>query len=190
MPPRKPSDTDLIRSFGSPSESSAEAYALVHAHLRRIAGAALRRGGPPTLQPTALVNEAWLKLRGEFAGMRDRQHFLALAALAMRQILADHARARRARRRDARHVSVNVSLPERGSDAANRSDALDLIALDEALTKLADLKERHARVVELRFLCSLTIQETADVLGVSHATVESDWTMAQAWLRAELAERG
>lgn len=184
-----PFDTDLIRSFGGSREETAAAYARTYDELRAVASAALRRGGPSTLHPTALVHEAWLKLRGHFKGVRDRQHFLALAALAMRQVLSDHARARRAARRDAAHISVCISLPERSSGDPASPRSLDLVALDNALTKLAALKERHARVVELRFLCSLTIQETAEVLGVSSGTVESDWSMARAWLRNELAER-
>lgn len=185
-----PFDTDLIRSFGGSCEEAGNAYRQVYDQLRAVASASLRRGGSSTLHPTALVHEAWLKLRERFESVRDRQHFLALAALAMRQILADHARARRAAQRDAGQVSISITLPEHAGGDPAGDHCLDLVALDDALAKLTVLKERHARVVELRFLCSLTIQETADVLGVSHATVELDWTMAQAWLRNELAERG
>lgn len=183
-----PFDTDLIRSFGGSREDAREAYRQVYDQLRAVASAMLRRGGSSTLHPTALVHEAWLKLRGHFENVRDREHFLALAALAMRQILADHARARRATPCDFRQLSVSIRLPEHSAGDPAGDRCLDLVALDDALAKLTALKERHARVVELRFLCSLTIQETADVLGVSHATVESDWAMAQAWLRLELAE--
>lgn len=184
-----PFDTDLIRSFGGSLAEGQEAYAEVYGHLRRVASASLRAGGPPTLHATALVNEAWLKLRDHLGRVRNREHFLALAALAMRQILSDHARARRAERRDARCLTVSVNVPGPPSGNPGSPQVLDLIALDDALTKLSTLKARHARVVELRFLCSLTIPETAEILGVSHATVESDWSMAQAWLRNELAER-
>jgi RNA polymerase sigma factor (TIGR02999 family) len=182
-----PPDTNLIRSLEEPDGGSADAYQQVHECLRLAAISALRRGGPPTLTPTALVNEAWLKLHGHFAGVRDRQHFLALAATAMRQILADHARGQRAVRRAARRTSISVSEIDGKPDSPSPDENIDVVSLDEALTKLAGLNERQARVVELRFLCSLTIQQAADVLGVSHATVESDWSIARAWLRRELA---
>jgi len=144
-----------------------------------------------TLAPTALVHEVWLKLEGHLAHFADRRHFLAAASQAMRQVLANHARAERALRRGGGRVVVTLDGNRDGrggSDlAANSTNAeLDLVALDDSLRRLAELDARQARVVELRFLCSLTIPETADVLGVSEGTVKSDWVMAQAWLRREL----
>ena len=183
MPPTVPGDvTRQLRalSFGT-EEAAGRLFELVYEQLRGLAAAAFRPGNSPTLQPTALVHEAWLKLRGELEGVRDRQHFLALAGLAMRQVLADRARKARALKRDARRVTVHT-----GMSGPDRLAPIDLVALDDALTQLAALKERHARVVELRFLAGLTIAETAEALGVSHTTVEADWAMSQAWLRDRL----
>ena len=179
-----PDVTELLRSMGQSSTvDDQQAFARLYDELRRLAGGVFRRGGGATLQPTGLVHEAWLKLSKHLDSFRDREHFYAVAALAMRQVLTDHARAARAQRRDGNHVTI--SLDGLGSDAP--SDTPDLIALDDALTKLASLHPRHAHVVELRFLAGLTIRETAEALAVGHATVESDWAMARAWLRAELS---
>jgi RNA polymerase sigma factor (TIGR02999 family) len=156
----------------------------VHGELRRIAASYLRRERPDhTLQPTALVNEAYLRLadRGEVA-WESKSHFLAIAANVMRQILVDHARARRA---DKRHGDrVQVQLDEALVVPFERD--LDLVWLDEALDRLAALDPRLARVVELRFFGGLTTRETADVLEVSTATVEREWATARGWLRREL----
>lgn len=167
---------------GSP-DASERLFDQVYDQLKRLAQSSHRRlNGAHTMQPTALVNEAWLRMHEKLDGVQGRNHFLAVAALAMRQILANYARAARAQKRD---VRFEVTLVEPESHREN--DALDLVALDDSLTKLAELHPRHARVVELRFLSSLTIAETAEVLGVSHTTVENDWAMAQAWLRVELS---
>lgn len=165
-------------------EAAAQLYELVYGELRGLA-AVCGRPGNHTLQPTALVNEVWIKLDGKLEGVRNRKHFLSLAGLAMRQILADRARAERAAKRAVRRVTVTLDV----AGSLKGPEMIDLVALDEALSNLAALEERHARVVELRFLAGLTIAETADTLGVSHTTVESDWAMAQAWLRTEL-DRG
>ncbi len=135
-----------------------------------------------TLQPTALAHEAWIKLAGGMEHLEGREHFFALASRAMRQILTDHARAARAQKRGggARTVTLNESLD------GGTSQELDLIALDDSLTRLSTLMPRHASVVELRFLGGLTIEETAKVLGVSTGTVDSDWAMARSWLSREL----
>ncbi len=178
------------RGLEEPVAGPAEAlFHTAYSELRKLAaGAARRAGANHTLQPTALVNEAWLKLRNRLGDFRSHDHFLAVASLAMRQILSDHARAARAGKRACgKRVSV-YEAPDEGADPAEVQ--LDLVALDESLTKLADLNERHARVVELRFLASLSIEQTARILGVSHWTVEKDWAMARAWLRKELDEAG
>ncbi|MEM7306942.1 MAG: ECF-type sigma factor [Planctomycetota bacterium] len=140
-----------------------------------------RRGH--TLQPTALIHEAWVKLAGHLNALEDRRHFFALAARAMRQVLADHARggARQKRGGDRRRITLD------GEVGTARERGLDLVELDDSLRRLAVLNKRHARVVELRVLGGLTIAETADVLDVSHSTVETDWFTAKAWLRRELA---
>ena len=164
-------------------EASAVLFERIYDQLRSMASARLRWRKDSILQPTALVNEAWLKLESNLGGVRNRGHFLALAGLAMRQILSDRARAGRAQRRDHHQQGGTVEV----AGAEGTFEALDLIALDDALTKLATLNARHARVVELRFLASLSIEETAQALGISTSTVDSDWAMAVAWLRVELA---
>lgn len=136
-----------------------------------------------TLQPTALVNEVYLKLaRSPITDDVPKSAFLAIAARAMRQVLIDHARGRLADKRggDWHRVTLGTGFAE------SELDALDLIALDEALTKLTAQDERLGRVVELRFFGGLTIDEAAQVLSVSHATVESDWKFARAWLKQRL----
>jgi RNA polymerase sigma factor (TIGR02999 family) len=157
---------------------------VVYEELRALAAAACASGERQlTLQPTALLHEAWLKLDGALAGFEGRKHFFVVAAKAMRQVLVDHARARRSQKRggDRSRVALDDDLPTVAGSAP------DLVHLDDCLRRLAELNERHARVVELRFLGALTIAETAEVLGVSHGTVENDWSMARAWLRRELA---
>jgi RNA polymerase sigma-70 factor (ECF subfamily) len=157
---------------------------VVHAELRRIASAYLRRErADHTLQPTALVNEAYLRLaeRGEVA-WESKAHFLAIAANVMRQILVDHARARQAHKRHGDRT--RVELDEALVVAFERD--LDLVWLDDALDRLGALDWRLARVVELRFFGGLTTKETAEVLAISTATVEREWATARGWLRREL----
>jgi RNA polymerase sigma factor (TIGR02999 family) len=156
---------------------------LVQAELRGIAGRRLRaeRDGH-TLQPTALVNEAWVRLMGQHDVVwQNRLQFFAVAAVAMRRILVDHARKRGASRRgrDVPHVPADDELPSPLPDAR-------LIALDEALERLAVLDARHARVVELRYFGGLSVEEVAEALAVSPATVKRDWRTARAWLFDEM----
>ena len=136
-----------------------------------------------SLQATALVNEAYLRLvDAKNVAWHDRAHFLAVAARVMRRILVDHARARRAQKRGgpAERVTLDEALTV-GTD-----ERRDYVALDDALNALAAFDERKGRVVELRFFGGLTIKETAEVIGISTATVERDWILAKAWLYAEL----
>ena len=156
----------------------------IHAELRKLAASYLRRERPDhTLQPTALVNEAFLKLVDQRAARwQNRAHFFGIAAQAMRRILVDHARAHGAGKRGG--ALRKVPLDESGM-AAPVAD-VDLIALDEALTRLADLDPQQSRVVELRFFGGLTMEETAEVMHISPATVGREWRMAKAWLSAEL----
>ena len=155
---------------------------IVYSDLHRLARAIFGGRAGHTLQPTALVNEAWLKIAGRVGHLEDRNHFLAVAARAMRQILSDHARQLRTQRRGSGNRGVTLIDVADGRSGRD----FDLIALDDSLSRLTTLNERHARVVELRYLAGLTIDETAEVLGVSHGTVEADWTMARAWLLREL----
>jgi RNA polymerase sigma factor (TIGR02999 family) len=159
---------------------------LVHRELRRVARAAMRgERTDHTLEPTALVNEAYIRLAGlRRLNWQDRAHFLAVSARVMRQILIDYARARRFQKRGGGAIKVTLDTvlvaPEPGRD---------LVALDEALGQLAEADARKGRVVELRFFGGLTVEESAAVLGVSVDTVMRDWKFARAWLLRELKGR-
>jgi RNA polymerase sigma-70 factor, ECF subfamily len=163
--------------------------------LRRLAAAYLRRERPgQTLQPTALVHEAYLRLAKDKPGRwQNRAHFCAIAANAMRQILVERARARGALKRGGgqpRVTLVDGVIDGRGAAAGNDGPApIDLLALDQALTRLAQLDPRQARIVELRYFGGLSLEETADALDVAPATVKRDWNVARAFLAREL-DRG
>jgi RNA polymerase sigma-70 factor, ECF subfamily len=155
----------------------------VYAELRRVAAAYLRRERPgQTLQPTALVNEAYVRLAGQHPRFQNRAHFCAIAANAMRQILVERARARHAQKRGG--GAARVTLDEGLARAPE--PPVDLGALDQALTRLAALDPQQARIVELRFFGGLSVEETAEALGVSPATVKRHWSVARAWLAREL----
>jgi RNA polymerase sigma-70 factor, ECF subfamily len=160
---------------------------LVYDELRRLAASYLRRERPgQTLQATALVHEAYVRLIGEKHNKwQNRTHFLAIAALSMRQILVQRARTRKAAKRggDPERITLDEQLfPATGSP----SNTIDIVALDQALDKLATLDARQAKVVELRYFGGLSVEEVADVLAVSPATVKREWTVARAWLKREL----
>ncbi len=158
---------------------------LVYDELRRLARSYLRRQRRDhTLQPTALVNEAYLRLIGQHnVSLQNRAQFFGLAAKAMRSILVDHARHHRAAKRGGSEYTLSLS----NADRLDNKPDVDLVALDDALNDLAALEPKHSRIIELRFFGGLTIEETAAVLGSSHATVERDWTLARAWLRREMS---
>jgi RNA polymerase sigma factor (TIGR02999 family) len=158
---------------------------LVYRELRLIARRYLRaERRDHTLQPTALVHEAFLRLVGhERAVWKGRGHFLAVAAQAMRRILVDHARRHRA---DKRGGGAEVLQVEGLEDLAVAPD-VDLVGLDEAMTRLEQLDPRAARVVEQRYFAGSSVEETAEALGVAEITVMRDWKMARAWLQRELS---
>lgn len=173
--------TPLLHRAGDDPAAFEALLPLVYQELRALAAARLRHERPDhTLQPTALVHEAYLKLAGGAARpFNDRGHFFRVAARAMRQVLVDHARARRTAKRDAAAAGSPVTGPDGpGLD--------DLLAVDAALDKLARLDARQARVIELRFFVGLGIEETATALGISPATVKRDWLVARAWLQHEI----
>jgi RNA polymerase sigma factor (TIGR02999 family) len=158
---------------------------LVYSELRRLAGNYLRRERPGhTLQPTALVNEAYLKLIDQrSAKWQNRAQFFGVAAQLMRRILVDHARQHQAAKRggsDQQRLSIT------SAERLVKQPEVDLLALNEALEELATLDPQQERIVELRFFGGLSIEETAEVLHIGHATVERDWKMARAWLRRKL----
>jgi RNA polymerase sigma factor (TIGR02999 family) len=168
---------------------------VVYDELRRQARRALRREGEGhTLQPTALVHEAWLRLDGQHgARWESRTQFFAVAAQMMRRVLVDHARARRAVKRGANDVQVTLGEVDRASgdadtmrNGASALDAVDLLALDDALARLAALDPQKAHLVELRYFAGLSIPEAAAALGVSAATVGREWAVARIWLRRAL----
>ena len=162
---------------------------LVYNELRKIAASYIRRERPgQTLQATALVHEAYVRLISEKShNWQNRTHFLAIAALSMRQILVQRARARKRIKRGgdpARITLDDATLPSKTTGPG----AIDLVALDVALDRLAAVSERQARVVELRYFGGLEIEEIAEVLHISPATVKRDWTVARAFLKRELAD--
>ena len=159
---------------------------LVYSELRRRAANYLRRERPNhTLQATALVNEAYLRLVDQqHVRWQNRAHFFAIAAQAMRRILVDHARGRRRAKRD------GVLVPLDDAEPLVDGRQVDLLALDEALETLAARDKQQSRIVELRYFGGLSIEETAEVLRVSTATVKRDWAMARAWLHQQLRVEG
>jgi RNA polymerase sigma-70 factor (ECF subfamily) len=183
------SSEDITRMLGElragRREVESRLMEAVYPELRRIAGRYMRAERPGhTLQATALVNEAWLHLVGN-AGVdwQNRSHFFAVAAQLMRRILVDHARQRKAQKRDGGRQRVELS-----DTLAISDDRLDEILLvDEALTRLAEWDPRQSKIVELRFFSGLTEDETAEILGISPRTVKRDWRMARAWLHGELS---
>jgi RNA polymerase sigma factor (TIGR02999 family) len=180
--------TELLRAWGSgDAQASDSLVRLVYDELRRQAQLALRREGEGhTLQPTALVHEAWLRLGLQHdARWESRTQFFAIAAQMMRRVLVDHARTRRALKRGGE--AVQVSLGDAGPAEHTPLDAVDVIALDDALARLAVLDPQKARLVDLRYFAGLSIPEAAAVLGVSLATVGREWAIARMWLRRELA---
>ena len=157
---------------------------LVYSELRGLAHAVMRdQNQNHTLQPTALVHECFLKLVGNLASFDGRRHFFVVAGRAMRQVISDHARIRDAAKRGGSRRRVTLA----GELAGPQSEEIDLVALDESLKRLATLNPRHAQVVELRVFSGFSVEETAEILGLSERSIKSDWAMAKAWLRRELS---
>ena len=189
---REPSSpvSELLLHWGNGDRKALEAILpLVYKELKRLARYHLQQQRPNhTLQTTALVHEAYLRLAGEKSlQVKDRGHFLGIAAQLMRWILVDYERRRQAAKRGARatHVTLDDGI------AADRSAGreVDLLALDEALCRLAKLDRQQSQIVELRYFGGLTIEDTSEFLGVSPATVKRSWSSARAWLSRELNRR-
>jgi RNA polymerase sigma-70 factor (ECF subfamily) len=168
-----------------PLTDDADISSSIYKELRKIASARMKlERGNHTLQPTALVHEAYLRLADQPDSIwKDRSRILGLAAHAMRHILVDHARAHAAGKRGA--GAVQVTLDE-GIASSNESQ-VDILAVDEALTRLAEFDPRQAKVLEMHFFAGLTFEEIAVELGISARTIKRDWTMARAWLYQHLA---
>ncbi len=188
--PTEPEDPtgprDLFdRLRDEPPESAQTLIPIVYDHLRQLAEGAFRgRAAQHTLQPTALVHEACLKLMRTQSDWKSRSHFMALAATAMRQVLQDHARAKRTAKRSSGRIEVTLDRFE----ASSGPRTVDLISLDEALTMLDELNDRYSRLVELRFFGGLTHAEIAHVLEVSPSMIDKDWRFIRAWLKRRLKD--
>ncbi len=178
--------TSLIERVTAGEEQAlSELLPIVYQELRKLSRRYLRReSNRQTLQTTALVHEAYLRLLGDQnLQWKDRAHFLGIAARSMRQILVERARARHAQKRGGVQEAVTLEDKMLGQD----QNSIDLLVLDEALKALAELDPRQAEVVELRFFAGLTVEETAEVMGISPATVKRWWTLSKAWLRREMS---
>jgi RNA polymerase sigma factor (TIGR02999 family) len=180
--------TRLLRAWGGGDEAALDQLApVVYGELHRLARRYMHRENPGTLQTTALVNEAYLRLVGVTnVTWRDRTHFFAVSAQMMRRILVDAARARVSARRGGHSPRVNL---DESIDAAPMR-ARQLIVLDDSLNALARIDPRKARVVELRFFGGLSVEETAEVLKISPQSVMRDWKLARAWLGREMGAEG
>jgi RNA polymerase sigma factor (TIGR02999 family) len=191
-----PSDSQeisiLLKAWGTGDQAALDRLTpLVYAELHRVARRHIRREGENTLQTTALVHEAYLRLvDAKGLACKDRTHFFALSARIMRQILVDAARARVAAKRGgdvpALDHSEGVNLDEIAGNASQKS--AEVLALDQALEGLAHVDARKARVIELRFFGGLSVEETAEVLDISPQSVMRDWKLARAWLVRELGQ--
>jgi RNA polymerase sigma-70 factor (ECF subfamily) len=187
-----PGEYDITRLLLAWNEGDHDALGklapLVEAELKRLARHYLRGERPGhTLQPTALINEAYLRLLDwRKASWQNRAHFMGIAANMMRRILVDHARRHRFLKRGGDMVKVSLDARQLGSLQRDP----DLVALDEALTRLAELDRRKSQVVELRFFGGLSVEEAAEFLKISPRTVKREWSLAQAWLHCELTGDG
>ncbi|HEV8397521.1 MAG TPA: ECF-type sigma factor [Vicinamibacterales bacterium] len=176
----------LERASGGDADARATLFDVLYRELRRLAEAAMRaERANHTLQPTALVHEAFLRLAGEQGRFENRAHFLGVAAGAMRRVLVDHARGRNAQKRGSGATLVTVDdlddLPQQASED------IDLVVLDDALSRLSALDARQGLIVELRFFGGLSVKETAAIVGVSERTIKREWQLSRAWLRREVA---
>jgi RNA polymerase sigma factor (TIGR02999 family) len=177
--------TELLRRWNSGDRSALEELTpVVYTELRRLGRSTLRRdGGESLLQPTALVHEVWLRLAGkEQLSIESRGQFYVLAAKMMRDILVDRLRRRKAAKRGGSRIEV----PLEDANPADSARQVDFLILNDAMTRLGEIKPRYTQIAELRYLAGLTIDEAAEALNISHATIEREWSFARAWLRREL----
>ncbi|MFN0112044.1 MAG: sigma-70 family RNA polymerase sigma factor [Blastocatellia bacterium] len=187
LPPTSPDVTQLLRNWQNGDQSSRDQLlGIVYDELRRQAARYLRRERPDhTLQPTALVHEAYLQLIDQsHVSWENRAHFFGVAARLMRRILVDHARAHQAEKRG----KGNEKLALDEAIAVPENKDLNILALNDALEELVRMDEQQSRIVELRYFGGLSIEETAAVTGVSPATVKREWAMAKAWLNNQIKQ--
>lgn len=185
-----PDVTPLLLAWGSGDKSAGERLLpAIYDELHRQAARAMRREADEhTLQPTALVHEAYLRLVDQRrAEWHNRAQFFGVAAQIMRRILVDHARAQHATKRGGAMQQITLGDAHQSSSAPEDDTALDVLALHDALERLAVIDPDQARVVELRYFGGMNIEETAEALGISPATVKREWAVARAWLRRELS---
>jgi RNA polymerase sigma-70 factor (ECF subfamily) len=185
-----PDVTRLLIEWGAGEHAAGEQLlSAVYTELHRQAARAMRRESDEvTLQATALVHEAYLRLIDQRrVEWRNRAHFFGVAAQLMRRILVDHARRRRARKRGDGVRPLTLDDADAAPGASTEGDAVDVLVLNDALERLAELDERQARIVELRYFAGLNIEDTAEALRISPATVKREWAVARAWLRRELS---
>jgi RNA polymerase sigma factor (TIGR02999 family) len=178
----------LIQMKGGRPDALDRLIPLVYKELRRLAGYYMRDERPShTLQPTALVHEAFLRLVDQSrADWQNRAQFMGVAAQLMRRLLVDHARKRAAAKRGS-PVTLNEERFNQGVDAGQTEE---ILAVDEVLVRLQELDLQQARIVEMRYFGGLSVEETAEVMGISTRTVKRDWAMAKAWLRTQLEREG
>lgn len=185
----QPQDISLVLKAwsGGDREAADKLMPLVYDELRKVAAQYLRKERPDhTLQPTALVNEAYLKLVDiTYVDWQDRAHFFAVASQVMRHILVDYARAKATDKRggDVQRLALDEAI------SFSKEQDIDLLALDDALKQLAAFDEQQSRIVEMRFFGGLSVEETAVVLGISPATVKREWALAKAWLYRKIAKQ-
>ena len=181
---RSPVTALLVRWRSGDDEALQELMPLVYGELRRLARSYLRQERPDhTLQSTALVHEAYVRLTGSsLPEWQDRAHFFGIAANLMRQILVEHARGRNTAKRGGGACRLAIDEAEEQPDRSG----VDIVALDDALKDLSKIDQQQSRVVELRFFAGLSIEDTAELLGVSPSTVKRDWNTARVWLFREL----
>ncbi len=180
--------TELLRasSLGD-REAESEVYDIVYAELRRLAASQLgKRGAGDTLQPTELVSEVYLRLTGSQVTWETRKHYLSAAARAMRHVLIDRARRRRSEKRGGDLKRVTLS----GLESPGGQEHFDIVAVDDALSALEAEQPRLAKLIELRVFTGLSVEECAETLGVSTATVKRDWAFAKTWLVERLNSSG